>query len=784
MKFTFALLFTIVLVASCTVSNKSKTARETLFNSDWEFVKDVNDSQVFNAVVLQWKPVSLPHTANIEPLVIKERQWMGTCFYRKTFTIPASMKGKHIALKFEGAMQVADVFLNGEKIATHQGGYLPFYIRIDQNIKFDESNTLVVKLNNEDNPQVPPGKPIDQLDFNIFSGLYRNVWLVVKDQLHISDPIGANRVAAGGLFVSYQNVTNKEATLQVNVDIENETDKDQQARVLVKLIDKSGNVVLQEQSPEATLVAGSNQVFHFSLKLEQPALWSPESPYLYSLEASVVKDREITDATSKRIGIRTFKFTPKGFELNGKPLYLRGTNRHQEYPYIGYALSDNANYRDAYKICEAGFNFVRLSHYPHSKAFMKACDELGILTMNAIPGWQFMGDSIFQTHVLSDVRNMVRRDRNHPSVILWEASLNETAMSTEFMQQAHQAVKEEYPQGDVYTCGWIDSVYDVFNPARQHAKPPQYWNQYDKKPIFIAEYGDWEYYAQNAGFNQTAFKDLTAEERNSRQLRGYGQKRLAQQALNYQEAHNSNLKGNAAGDANWLMFDYNRGYAPDLEASGIMDIFRLPKFAFYFYKSQVKPGSSSVEAFNQPLVEIANFYNDPSFTDVKVYSNCEEVELLVNETSLGRQKPDTDPNSTHLASPPFTFSLASFIPGELIAKGFINGKEVAIAHRKTPGEAAALKLWMDESGRPLQKGVNDVVFLYAAIVDQNGTILPDATHPVTFTVDGDAQLIGSNPMTAEAGIATVLLKGGNESSVTVNAVSQNLSAQPLTITLE
>jgi len=659
-------------------------------------------------------------------------------------------------------MQVAHIYLNGQLIRTNLGGYLPFYVNITDNVKAGRKNCVVVKLNNEDNAQVPPGKPIRNLDFNYYSGIYRNVSLVVKDPLHISDMTEVDKVAGGGIFVTYPEVNKEFATVKVDVDLINDSHRIREAQV--QLVLKSNDEIMKELKsvPQIIKEHGSKEV-SIDFQVENPKLWSPLSPGLYSLEVNLIEDGEIIDTRKEKIGIRTFTFSSKeGFSINGDPMKLRGTNRHQEYPYIGYALSDNAHYRDAWKIKKAGFNFVRLSHYPQSSSFMRACDELGLLVMDAIPGWQFFGDSVFQENAIQDVRKMVRRSRNHPCVILWEASLNETRMTQKFMQRAHAAVHEEYPGSDVYTCGWMDEVYDLFIPARQHSKPPHYWNNYSKdKPLFISEYGDWEYYAHNAGFNQKAFEDLSDAERNSRQLRGYGQKRLAQQALNYQESHNSNLAGNAVGDANWLMFDYNRGYAQDLEASGIMDIFRLPKFAYYFYQSQANIGESISTDFAQPMVYIANYYNDPSFKDVKVYSNCDEVELLLNGQSLGKQKPDDDKNSVFLNHPPFTFHLADFVPGELMAVGYLNGKAVVEELRRTPKQEVAIKLWLDESGKSLEGGCNDVVFAYAAITDKHGTIMPDATNKIMFMVEGEAELIGDNPMEAEAGIATILLKAGS-----------------------
>ena len=723
------------------------------FGTDWEFRRDEKGAN--------WEKVNIPHSAKIEPLVVKN-QFQGTSYYRKTFRIEKT-KGKKVFLHFEGVMQEAAVTINGKHVQNHKGGYLPFTVDATNYIKPNSDNLIEITVVNIDNPTVPPGKALKDLDFNYYGGIYRNVQLIITNKLHITNAVHANKKASGGIAVNFDNVSNLTASGMIKVHLKNDHNSKKKATLVFQLTDRLGKIS-EFKSDEFTIAGNTDLEIFKNIRIDNPALWSVNDPALYHLEIKVVFGNKVIDSHIQKIGIRSAEIRDDGYFINGEKLYIAGTNRHQEYPYVGYAISDEAQYRDAIKIKNAGFDFVRLSHYPQADAFLNACDELGILVMNSIPGWQFFGDDAFQQNAYQDIRDMARRDRNHPSVVFWEVSLNESNMDAHFMKKANEILREELPYKNVYTAGWMDNDnYDLYVPARQHGKAPDYWTKYNRnnRKIFIAEYGDWEYYAQNAGFSQKEFSNLKEEERTSRQLRAFGEKRLLQQAFNFQEASNSNRKGKATiGEANWLMFDYNRGYADDLESSGICDIFRIPKFAYYFYQSQRSAKISlDKKLVSGPMINIASYWSPKSATDITIYSNCDEVALYLNDILISKEKPFTYQDSDELKHPPFIFRLKNFTPGTLRAEGFIGGKKVTEHVVRTPGKVSGIALSYDISEVPISKHSPDVIFIYARIIDANGTVVPDAINQVTFTVNGSqAQLIGENPVTAEAGIATILLR--------------------------
>jgi len=801
-----------LLVLDSNVAGKADATvtRDQSFKSqfDEQYIKDVKDGpelilkkEIQEAVKgfsgeypliknKKWKNVSLPSPVRYEQqLNPGPKSFQGICYYRKNFRIPQNLQSKELSLLFEGAMQTATVWINGKYIMQHRGGYTPFVIPLDNIIHKNAQNEIIIRLDNRDDIFTPPGKPLNRNGFLYWSGIYRDAWLIATPAVHITNPVAANIAAGGGVFIRTENISGKSADVIVKTNIKNSGAlRAKTVNVSQVIRNKTGKIVAELKTSSFQLHAGADTTLEDQVTIDLPQLWSPDAPNLYTLTTTIRQGNTTMDEQTEKFGIRHLYFSrSEGFKLNGKQTRISGTNLHQDYPFIGNAVSNRAHLRDLIKIKNAGFNFVRLPHYPHDPSVYAYCDSLGLMVADCIPGWQFYNhNNLFEERVYKDIRDMVRRDRNHPSVILWEVSLNESLPPADFRAACVQVAKAEYPGNQFFTSGDTqggkENTWDVaYNGWKEPFGRPQ--EVQPNSPGFVREYGDYEF----GGSHST-----------TRTHRGHGQQSLLQSAWNLQWEHNLMRSPQyypwTVGDANWAFYDGGEGWTNLTSDWGIADIYHIPKFSYYFYQSQ-RP------AANGPMVYIADWWarrNKPS--QVIVYSNCDSITLFLNDELLASQTPDSGPdtdygsftkggnafdggNARNLDHPPFTFNNITWQPGVLKAIGFIKGKKVAENAVQTPKTAEAVKLEADTQGVPLVADDADAVFVHAVITDGNGTVVtPDDDTEVSFSVEGPGQIVSPARVKARAGIASVLIKSSKKAgTIKIKAVAGQLPAAVLSL---
>ncbi len=552
---------------------------------------------------LEWETISVPYPARYEQALHPgAHQFSGICYYRKKFQVPVDYKNKGLSVLFEGAMQVATVWVNGKYVMQHQGSYLPFTISLDEYINLQSTNEIIVRLDNRDNPNTPPGKPLATLEFLYWSGIYREAWLIATNPIHITDPVEVNTIAGGGVFVRYENVSDCKADVLIKTQVKNNLTQNNNVVVKQIITDNKGKKIKVVTSDVLNINSNTSVEVQQKISLSNPLLWSTNDPYLYKLTNQVVKNGQLLDEVSQHIGIRSLSYSRwEGFKLNGKPLRIVGTNRHQDCPYIGNALTNTTLYRDLKRIKESGMNFIRLAHYPNDPSVYDICDSLGLMVVDPIPGWQFFNaNDIFKERVYRDIREIIRRDRNHPCVIMWEVSLNESYPPDSFRINSALLAHEEYPGNQFFTTGDTygsnKTAWDVpYNSWEDPFGRPQ--DVQPERPAFAREYGDYEF---------------GGSESTTRVNRSDGEKALLGNAWNLQWEHNL-LQGPdyypwTIGDANWAFFDGFEATATTTSDWGIMDVFRIPKFSYYFFQSQIDPYAKIYGANNKPMVQIANWW--------------------------------------------------------------------------------------------------------------------------------------------------------------------------------
>lgn len=733
--------------------------------------------QEFNQLSMgNWEKINLPHTPFVEPLVVLH-QWQGICYYRKILNVSKKEIDKQLWLEFEGAMHLADVWVNGQHLIQHSGGYTPFVVDVTGMLHADRGNEILVRLDNRNNPLIPPGKPLETLDFCYYGGLYRDVNLIVKHPVHITHPIMANEVAGGGIFVTYPYVSKQEAEIKVKTQVSNKVGTQRHLTIRHTLYEWSkkkgrGKKVALVESP-LVLAAGTTQHHTQQFTVNNPKLWYPDSPALYVLRTEVMDGRKVTDCEDTRIGIRRIEMTrEKGFVINNKPLKLEGSNRHQEYPYVGNAISDQAQYRDMYQIRDNGFNTVRLGHYPQDPSVLEACDELGLLVIEPIPGWQFFNKAQgFVDHTYKDIRDLIRRDRNHPSVIMWETTLNESWPPKSWKDQAVRIAHEEFPGDQCYTSGdtyGYDGFDVCYNDWREGYNRPNTTS----KPGFIREYYDYEF----GGHYST-----------TRVTRGDGDYALMQNAWNAQWSHNRYRAYYpwTIGGAVWSMYDYNRGCCDNICYSGLADLFRLPKFGLLYFRTQMKEGTFTPAGPMTYEVFINSLWLEGSSDTLQVYGNVDEVKLQLNGRVIARQYPDDKPSTSEYVSrpdggnaenidfPPFTFFNVNWERGELKAIGYKDGKAVAEHVVRTPGAVEAMDITYFESG--VSASCRDLLIVYVNLKDLQGTgCFGENNREVKLEVLQGGELRGPATIKAEAGVASFLVATTDSPMLVLKAVSGNL----------
>lgn len=774
------------------------------FNTDWRFHRgDVDGAEAVTFDDRTWEVVSTPHTAQLMPAEASGcRNYQGIVWYRKHFVAP---EGPVLVLHFEAIMGKQKIYVNGKLVREHLGGYLPISINLtDCGVRAGENVVIAVMADNSDDKSYPPGKTQMTLDFAYHGGIYRDVWLIAHNRVFITDAVEENRTAEGGIFVHYANVTKKSAEVYVNTDVRNSSPSPQSVTVENTLSDASGKIVKRWRK-NVTIPSGKFLNVRQGSRIENPVLWSPENPYLYNVTTRIIGigntgKKTVIDGGIVRVGIRSFEFRGKdGFWLNGERYrQFVGANRHQDFAYVGNAMPNSQQRRDVQRLKDAGFNIIRTAHYPQDPSFMDACDELGIFIIVATPGWQFWNkkEPLFAERVHQNTREIVRRDRNHPCVLMWEPILNETRYPEDFALEALKITHEEYPYpyrpvaaADLHSAGVLEN-YDIVYAwpgddetaadASKEAKAEARMVAMGKN-VLTREFGEYvdDWYAHN-NLNRAS--------------RSWGETPQLMQALSLSNTtcDQHRTTGLFLGGCQWHPFDHQRGYHPDPYWGGAYDAFRQPKTAYYMFHSQI-PAKES-----EPFVYVAHEMGQFSATDVVVFSNCDSVRLSIYDGEMSwtlpvlheKVLPDNGVKDVvsqkekmlNEAIAPYnapvifhnvwdfwkareySYKQRNWQKVNIVAEGIIDGKVVASMKRMPSRRSTKLRMYVDERDRKLVADGSDFVVVVCEVTDDSGNVRRLAKEEIRFTIEGEGEIIGdgtnigANPRQAEWGTAPILVR--------------------------
>ncbi|WP_025720904.1 glycoside hydrolase family 2 protein [Paenibacillus sp. 1-18] len=713
-------------------------------NDQWFYRPEYVESEVNSGIdVNRYEPVLLPHT-NVElPYnYFDDKAFQFISTYKRKLDIPVDAKGKRLYVDFEGVMSYAQVYLNGVKAGEHKGGYTPFSIELTELAEYGGSNMLTVVVDSTERDDIPPFGAV--IDYLTYGGIYREVQLRVVESVHF-----------GAVFVQTPEALAASKGVRVAVGLEGMDAKQDDLTVALRLLD--GDSLKAETGP--TAVTAGDMTLELK-ELNGIQLWELDDPKLYEAELTLLRNGEALDQLTVRFGFREAEFQPDGFYLNGQKIKLLGLNRHQSYPYVGYAMPKRAQRRDADVLKEElGLNMVRTSHYPQSRHFLDRCDEIGLLVFEEIPGWQHIGGEAWKEQAVKDVEDMIIRDRNHPSIVIWGVRINESQDDHDLYARTNELPHKldptratggvRYIAGselleDVYTMN--DFVHDGGH-MKYLAKEIRNYDTYDdtegvdgettglRQPSFVTKLDHpVPYLVTEYNGHMYPTKRFDQEER------------VMEHALRHTRVQNASYADEGiAGAIGWCAFDYNThadfGSGDKICYHGVMDMFRLPKFAANVYRSQKRVEQ---EIVMEPVTYWSRGErNIGGVVPLVVFTNCDEVEFIYGDERKGVYRPSQEKYPA-LPHPPVVIDELTGHWGmkweDAVFIGYVEGQEVIRRRYSRNPVPTELRVTADDT--LLEAGDWDVTRVVVDALDEYGNVLPFYADPVSVEVEGVGELIG------------------------------------------
>jgi beta-galactosidase len=709
--------------------------------SDAAHDKDFDDSG-FERVVI-------PHTnVRLRWHGFDEKEYQFVSIYRRRFKLPPEAKGQRVFVDFEGVMTASTVWINGTRLGEYKGGYTPFSFELTPHIDFAGENVLTVDVDSTERPDIPPfGYEIDYLTFG---GLYREVSLRIVPATFIEN-----------IFARPKDVLTAKPGLEVDCFIQHSEPLRTPLMIEAELLygDRTVSQATQRVRQDAAAAEPIRYTVQFAA-LNGIKLWDLQQRNLYTMRVTLRRGTQLVDRDSRRFGFREAQFTDHGFELNGKVIKLRGLDRHQTFPFVGQAMPGRVQRRDAEILRnQLKCNIVRTSHYPQSRHFLDACDEIGLLVLEEIPGWQHIGDEAWKQLSIDNVRRMIRRDWNHPAIILWGVRINESKDDHDFYTRtnalAHQLDPTHQTGGIRYNYG-SEFLEDVFtmNDFGFPLRPPNH-------PRYL-----------NTEFVGHTYPTKTID----------NVERLIEHTLRHARIHNQ-IASNPqyAGGIGWCAFDYNThgnfGSGDRMCYHGVSDIFREPKPAAGFYKSQCDPAE---EVVLEPAFHWARGDESVGFSKAVVCSNCDHLKFYIDDKLVAEVDPDRT-EFQHLRYPPFVVKLSELFHkwGDLRIEGYIQGKQVITKNLSGGGVDRKFVLRPDDT-QLIADGA-DSTRVVLRVTDEFGAIRPFANDSIRLTVEGPAEIVGENPFSLVGGTGAIWIRAKEQAGeAKLTAIHPQLGSQVIT----